>query len=77
MMAAVPGYGLSASKGGHSGRDRVGVGIEEEESKTRRRDTCQGGSRVLVTRCQLLVSGRICFGVKRDEREEMEEESET
>lgn len=33
-MAAVPGYGSSASKVGHSGRDRVGAGIEEEESKT-------------------------------------------
>lgn len=34
MMAAVPGYGSSASKVGHSGGARVWEGIEEEEPKT-------------------------------------------
>lgn len=76
-MAAVPGYGSSASKVGHSGRARVwGKELRKKSPRPLLRDTCQGGSGVLVTRCQLLVSGRICFGVKRDEREEMEEESE-
>ncbi|KAJ5470651.1 hypothetical protein N7530_008008 [Penicillium desertorum] len=54
-MAAVPGYGSSASKVGHSGGGRVWEGIEEEESKTpAQRHLSRGVPECLVTRLSVV-----------------------
>ena len=54
MMAAVPGYGSSASKVGHSGGARVWEGIEEEESKTPAQRHLSRGFRSLGTRLSVV-----------------------